>query len=207
MKSGTSLIYKNIHFYRFLMNILYAGNYKKRFSKIIDVIEQEAPKSVLELCFGDTFIAAYCSKKNIVWTGIDINEHFVERATKKGFKAICSDILLPGSFGTNDLCLISGSLYHFNPSQRIDLFQKMLSASKKIIICEPIRNLSDQKGLIGFIARRSANAGKGNEHFRYNEQSLQAVLHELGKILGFTHKVVGVIKKDIIIVIEKNGNS
>ena len=205
MKPGTSIVYKNIFFYRFLMNIIYAGNYKKRFLKIIEVIERESPGSVLELCFGDTFIADYCRRKNILWQGIDINEDFAKRARKKGFDSICSDILLVESFMKNDLCIISGSLYHFNPDQRLKLFHKMLSSSRKVLISEPIINLSEQKGLIGFIARRSANAGKGHEHFRYNKQSLKTALDELSNYFNFTYKIVGFIKKDIIILLEKNG--
>jgi hypothetical protein len=207
MKTKTSLVYKNIFFYRFLMNALYLGNYKNRFLKIIEVIEQESPNSIVELCFGDTFIAAYCHKKNIAWRGIDINAGFVERAQEKGYDAVCDDILLLDSFRKNELCIISGSLYHFNPSQRLTLFQKMFSSSKKILISEPIRNLSDQKGFIGSLARRSANAGKGHESFRYNEQSLKAVLNELSRVLNFTFNIVGFIEKDIIILLEKNGTS
>ena len=207
MKTGTSLVYKNIYVYRLLMNLLYLGSYRKRFLKIIEVIEQESPKSILELCFGDTYIAAYCGKKNIVWQGIDINKSFVKRAVMKGFESVCKDILEVGSFAKNDLCIIGGSLYHFNPDQRIDLFQKMFSSAEKIIISEPIRNLSDQKGLLGFIARRSANAGKGQEHFRYNEQSLRFVLDELGKSVGCSYKVVGFGQKDMIILLKRNGTS
>ena len=207
MSSETSIIYKNIFFYRFLMNVIYVGNYKNRFLKITEVIEQEAPKSVLELCFGDTIIAEYCQRKNILWQGIDINENFVKGAQKKGFDSVCKDILLLDSFVKNDLCIISGSLYHFNPEQRLKLFQKMFSSSQKVLISEPISNLSDQKGLIGFIARRAANAGKGDEHFRYNEQSLKATLDELSKHFNFTYKIVGYIKKDMILLLEKNGTS
>jgi hypothetical protein len=81
----------------------------------------------------------------------------------------------------------------------------MLSSSRKVLISEPIINLSEQKGLIGFIARRSANAGKGHEHFRYNKQSLKTALDELSNYFNFTYKIVGFIKKDIIILLEKNG--
>src|SRR5579872_6367027 len=199
MASGTSLVYKNIYFYRFLMNLIYAGNYKERFKKIIEVIDGIAPRSILELCFGDTFIAAYCKKKDISWQGIDINENFVKRAKRMGYSAICKDVLLADPFIKNDLCIISGSMYHFDPVQRIVLLKKILASSEKVIISEPIVNLASQKGIIGFIARRSANAGKGQESFRYNEKSLKSALDELGREFDFSYKIVGFIKKDIII--------
>lgn len=204
MSSDTSLVYKNIFVYRTLMNVIYGGKYKARFQKIIEVIERLKPKSVLELCFGDTIIADYCKNKNIVWEGYDINQNFVQRATHLGYNAKCQDILMPKSFEKNDLCIISGSLYHFKPDERLQLLKKILASSSRLLISEPVINLSDQKGLIGYVARRSANAGKGNENFRYNEQSLKAALDELGLTLNFRYTVVGFIKKDLLILVEKN---
>ena len=186
------------------MSIIYVGNYKNRFLKIIQVIKEQTPKTVLELCFGDTFIADYCYKNSISWQGIDINGNFVKRARKKGFDSICSDILLVDSFIKNDMCIISGSLYHFNPEQRVNLFQKMFSSTNKILISEPINNLSENKGLVGYIAKRSANAGNGHTYFRYNKQSLKTVLDELSVYFSFTYKIIGFVKKDMIVLIEKN---
>jgi hypothetical protein len=205
MALETSLVYKNIYFYRFLMNLIYAGSYKKRFAKIIEVIDRIAPKSILELCFGDIVIADYCKKREIFWEGIDINENFVKYAKQKGYNVHCQDVSGTNSFVKTDLCLISGSLYHFNPQQRIILFSKILSSATKVLISEPVINLSERKGFIGFIARRSANAGKGRESFRFNELSLKSALDELGSQYHFNYKTVGFIKKDLIVLIEKNG--
>jgi hypothetical protein len=187
------------------MNLIYGGNYYARFKKIIELIENEKPASILELCFGDTVIANYCKEKNIAWHGIDINNTFVEHAQTKGYKAIYGDILSSTSFIKSDICLISGSLYHFNDEQRIQLFKKIFEATDTFIISEPVNNLSSRKGLIGFIARRSANAGKGHEHFRFNEQTFIAMLEEYKKQISFQYTIAGYVKKDIIVVLKKNG--
>ena len=82
MTKKTSIVYSHIFIYRMLMNVIYTGSYKKRFDAIMKCIATYKPGTVLELCFGDTIIANYCKQKNINWFGIDINETFVNRATK-----------------------------------------------------------------------------------------------------------------------------
>ena len=82
----------------------------------------------------------------------------------------------------------------------------MLETSNTLIISEPIKNFSERDSWIGAIAKRSANAGKGDEHFRYNETTLPEMLKEESKKLNFSFKIIDFYKKDSIIVIEKNGN-
>jgi hypothetical protein len=200
-----SLIYRSIWLYRLLMNILYSLGYAKRFGKVISVIEQYKPASILELCFGDIYIAQYCKENNIKWTGIDVNNAFVNRAKERGFDASCIDLLKEDELPKAEVCVIIGSLYHFHDQTHL-LLGRMLKASKIIVISEPVKNLSEQNNWIGYIAKKSANAGKGNEHFRFNEYSLQEMLKREGKFLNFTFKTIDYYKKDIIIVIEKNGS-
>jgi len=201
-----SLIYRNIWLYRMLMNILYTSGYKQRFEKVIGIIDHYKLKSVLELCFGDIYIAEYCKINDIEWTGIDLNQEFVDQAKRKGFNAKAADLLSMDILPKADACVIIGSLYHFHNNAHFVL-SKMLKASDKIIISEPVKNLSDQNNLLGRIARRSANAGKGNEQFRYNESTLQQLLEEESKKLNFSFKIVDSYKKDSIITIEKNGSN
>lgn len=207
MSDQTSIIYKNIFFYRALMNLIYTGSYRERFEKIIETIEKEKPKSVTELCFGDTVIAAWCRSKNISWHGVDINENFVARAIKNGFSAERKDIALIEHMPAGDLFIISGSLYHFNVVQRKNIFEKIFAVADRLIISEPVSNLSSKKGVIGFLARRSANAGKGEEQFRFNPETFIEMLDELKPVLNFTYTRLGYVKKDILVLLKKNGSS
>lgn len=204
--SKVSLIYRNVWLYRLMMNVLYTSGYKQRFEQVERVIENYKPKSVLELCFGDIFIAEYCKSKNISWVGIDSNTNFVSYAKRKGFDGRCIDLLSLSKLPKADVCIIIGSLYHFHNDVNLFL-SRMLEMSDTLIISEPIKNLSDQKGLIGWIAKKSANAGKGDEHFRYNQVTLIEMLNKEAQQLNFNFKVISFYKKDIIIVIEKNGNN
>ncbi len=206
MSQETSLVYKNIGIYRMVMNVLYTGSYKKRFQLICDAIEKEKPQQVLELCFGDIVVADYCKSKSIQWQGYDLNTNFVEHALKNGFNAKCQDLLAVDEFPINDVTLISGSLYHFTNEQLAQLLKKIVHSTSKLIISEPIINLSDSKGILGYIARRQANAGKGNERFRYNKETFTKKMEEVSKEFNLTLEVLGFIKKDMVIMLRKNGN-
>lgn len=181
------------------MNVLYKGNYYKRFESVCKLI---SGKNVVELCFGDTLIAGYCKQNEIRWTGIDINTDFVKNAQKKGFNAELSDIKLLDEFPTADTLIISGSLYHFH-SDLETLFKKALSSSAYIIISEPVINLSNRKGFIGKLAQGSATIEKQKQHFRFTELTLLKTLESLSESLKFNYKVVERFDKDLIIVITK----
>lgn len=195
-----SLIYRNIFWYRLIMSILYLGGYKKRYKLLFQNIKTD--KSVLELCFGDILLAEFCKKHNISWTGLDINSGFVNRAKGKGFNATQCDIAETDFFPKADICFMSGSLYHFADNAD-DIFRKMLEASERIIISEPVKNISESKGLLGYIAKRSANSGKKHEIFRFNEILLMKLLEKEKSNFGFNYRVIERYKKDLIIEITK----
>lgn len=194
-----SFIYTNIRIYRFVMNLLYTGSYYKRFAAVCRLI---SGKKVTELCFGDTVIATYCLKNGIGWTGYDINPDFVKRAAVKGFDVHPGNIKSMKQFEKADVCIIAGSLYHFH-TETDTLFEKMLSCAPKILLSEPVLNLSDRKGIIGKLARASADVNGAEQSFRYTEKTLVKELERLAKKMGFTFSIAGRIDKDMIIVIDK----
>jgi len=180
------------------MNLLYFGKYKYRFRHIYKYINNTT--SILELCFGDVYTASFCKKNNINWIGIDIYKNFVEKAKKMGYNAIEKNINEISVFPKSQLCLIMGSLYHFNYNLSL-LLEKILASSNKIIISEPIINLSNKKGIIGFLAKKSANAGNGNENYRYTETTLLDELNKFKDKLSYSFNVLERYNKDIIIEI------
>lgn len=181
------------------MSLLYKGNYYKRFEP---VLRQISGKRVTEICFGDTVIAEYCKKESIDWKGIDINEVFVTNALEKGLSAERNDILSIAKLPQADTCIICGSLYHFNISLE-SLFIKMLESAPLIIISEPVLNLSNNKGIIGKLAKASASVDGKKQAFRFTEQTLLEALTQLSKKLHFEFEVVDRFDKDLIIVIKK----
>ena len=181
------------------MNLLYKGNYSKRFEHIFPFI---SGKNVTEICFGDIAIAGYCRKNGINWAGIDINENFVKNAQKYGFNASMGNVHTMANFPKGDVCIIAGSLYHFH-EDRETLFMKMLDCGPIIIISEPVINLSNNKGIIGKLAKASATINGKKQLFRYTTASLTAELNLLSRKLNFNYKIIGQFYKDLIIVITK----
>ena len=141
--SNVSLIYRNVWMYRLLMNVLYTSGYRQRFERVTKVIATYKPNSILELCFGDIYIAEYCKSNNISWIGIDSNTNFVNQAKRKGFDGRCIDLLSLSELPKADTCIMIGSLYHFHKDIHL-LLSRMLETSNTLIISEPIKNLSDQ---------------------------------------------------------------
>ncbi len=195
----TSLIYRNIFFYRFLMNILYKGKYQKRFEILFPLI---LGNKVTELCFGDIFIAKHCLQNKIEWTGIEVNEKFVSRAIAKGYAAQLNDIEQMVKFPTADTCIIMGSLYHFNENLS-NLFPKLLDCAPIIIISEPILNLSNKGGLIGKLAKISATVNGQEQNFRFTRSQLIETLSNLTAKFKFQFKIIDEFEKDIIILITR----
>lgn len=181
------------------MSLLYRGNYYQRFDPVFKHI---TGKKVTELCFGDTIIAEHCKKNGIAWNGIDINEDFVKNALKKGFTAEQQDLERNNTLPQADTCIICGSLYHFHKDQE-SLFRKMLDCANRVIISEPVINLSNNKGIIGKLAKASANVNGKTQAFRYTEKILLEKIEELSKKLIFKYTVEQQFKKDLIIVIKK----
>ena len=194
-----SFIYTNIRIYRFVMSLLYAGNYYRRFAAICRLI---SGKKVTELCFGDTVIAGYCRKHGIGWTGYDINPNFIKRAAVKGFDVHPGNIKVMKSFAKADVCILAGSLYHFHEDPNA-LFEKMLLCAPKLILSEPVINLSGRNGIIGKLAKASAGVNGAAQAFRYTEQTLLNELERLAEKMNFTFSIAGRIDKDLIIIIDK----
>lgn len=194
-----SLVYRNIFIYRLVMNVLYLGKYAKRFDPVISEIRR-LPRGtpVLELCFGDIYVADFCKKNGYPWTGLDINDDFVEMARKAGFDARITDVIAAEQLPTAGACVMMGSLYHFHRNTE-DLLGKMLQAADLVIISEPVLNLSARNGVIGWFAKKGANAGKGDEHFRYNRTSFRSMLEENSAKLGFRIEEVDDRGKDLVV--------
>jgi hypothetical protein len=198
-----SLIYRHVLIYRFIMNLLYLSGYRKRFTPIIEQIKNKPLHArILELCFGDIYIAKYCKNAHYRWKGLDLNKQFVQFAQKSGFDAEVSDITTIRAFPPADMCIMIGSFYHFHQDS-FAMLDKMFKSSNTILISEPVLNLSASRGFIGFLARRAANTGKGREEFRYDKLSFLKMLEENSNMLNYQIELLQDHGKDLIVKLIK----
>ena len=182
------------------MNVLYLGRYRRRFQDINSVMAPD-DRQIIELCFGDIYIAEYCKKSLRQWTGYDINDVFVNYALERGHNAVNADILSLKKLPYADVLVFAGSLYHFNENLH-HLWQLMTSCATKIILSEPIKNITSAKNFIGKIGARASAVRNGAEAFRFERDSLIQMLDCFQEIYNFTYEIVSE-KKDILIVINE----
>lgn len=182
------------------MNLLYAGRYRNRFTDIIRLMGPD-DKTVVELCFGDVFIADYCKETGRNWIGYDINGAFVDFARKKGHPAQCRDILSIESLPCADVLIFAGSLYHFSGSMD-RIWRLMTAASPKILLSEPVHNITSQKNIIGAIGARATTVRNGAEAFRFDRDSFVQMLEAYRKSYGFTYHIISE-KKDMLVSIHE----
>ena len=200
MKKTVSWIYKRIWIYRLIMSFLYLGRYRQRFQDIINVMAPE-DRQIIELCFGDIYIAEFCKKSLRRWTGYDINDVFVNYALERGHNAVSADILSLKKLPQADVLIFAGSLYHFNENLH-HIWQLMTSCATKIILSEPIKNITSIKNFIGKIGARASAVRNGAEAFRFERDSLIEMLDYFQETYNFTYEIVSE-KKDILIIINE----
>lgn len=183
------------------MNLICLGGYRKRFQDIVELLE-EKDKNILELCFGDIYVAEHCKITGRNWLGLDLNLSFVEFAENNGFNAERKDLMKIKRLPDADVCIMIGSIYHFAKDNCETIMSKMLTSSKKIIISEPVLTWSNRSGLIGAIAKKSANVGKGEETFRFNKRSFLSMLESLSRKFNFNYQIKRERGFDLIAVIQ-----
>jgi len=196
---SVSIIYSSIRLYRVVMGVLYRGRYRERFDPVINLIQ--APDScVLELCFGDGVVAEACRQRGVKWIGLDASPAFVAHALRGGYDARHADLLNSEPLPTCDLCVMMGSLYHFE-SCLSDLFTRIKRISKRFVISEPIQNWTACSGIRRFLAIALTRAGNRAQAFRFTEATLLQALDRLSREVGFEYHVVGVSRDMIVEVI------
>ena len=191
-----SIIYRNLWLYRLVMNLLYRGRYEERFRQMCLLI-RETEGTVLELCFGDVSVAAYCRQKGKRWIGLDASEEFVAYAAARGFDARKANLLRIDALPTCDVCIMMGSLYHFK-AHLSEFLPRIKGASSRLLLSEPVRNWTHAQGLLKGLAKVLTRTDEQAETFRFTEASLKQTLDELRSVVGFNYRVVSVARDMIV---------
>lgn len=168
----TSIIYKNTPLYELAMLVLYGRHYPSRYRAIADMIPADA--SVVDLCCGPALLFdRHLRRKRVRYTGLDVNEGFIERLIRKGGSGQVWDLRKDDPLPRADFVLMQASLYHFLPDARPIVERMIKAARRKVIIAEPIRNLTTSDSpLLAMIGRVFTKTGLGEQPRRFTEESL-----------------------------------
>ena len=175
--SSTSVIYRSATGYELLMRALYGRHYEDRMQAVADQVPDGA--TVVELCCGPgTLYTRHLRDRASGYIGLDVNQAFVSKLRGQGVDARVMDladpdVALPGA----DVAIIQASLYHFLPDAGSLVDRMLAAAQERVVVAEPIRNLSSSRlPGIGLLGRRAADPGVGGHEQRFTEASLDQLM-------------------------------
>ena len=189
---GIGLAYWHPSTYRFIERVLYGRSYRRHYEALGKEIGN---LNVLELCCGDCQIIDYL--RGNAYQGIDINSRFVNHARKRGLNVSLQDVLV-SEIPESECVLIHNSLYQFYPYHEKLINRALESAQKKLIISEPVINLSSSKSrIVSFIAKRVTRVGKDSSGKRFNYREMEEIFskYHAYKIEFLGRNLMGVILK------------
>ncbi len=211
----TSLVYRSARGYELLMRVLYARHYAARMRLVAEQVPTGS--SVLELCCGPgTMYLRHLRGRTSAYVGLDVNDRFVTRLRNQGVDARKVDLssrpgrgglpkadvaarlpeadvaIMPASLSRlpeADVAIMQASLYHFIPNAGRIVAEMLAVANYRVIISEPIRNLttSSLPG-VALLGSRAANPGVGAHAERFTEATLdqQMAPHRERILCSFT---------------------
>jgi SAM-dependent methyltransferase len=162
------------------MRLLYGRYYEDRYIALAKLIP--AGSSVLDLCCGPGVLyTRYLKGKSASYVGLDINERFIEGLKSQGGTGIVMDLRDDKPLPKADYIVMQASLYHFIPNESRIVARMLKSASRRVIIAEPIQNLtSSSNPLLALAGRLFTNPGSGDQPHRFTESDLDQLISGLG---------------------------
>jgi hypothetical protein len=172
-----SVIYRSPLLYHFVMRALHGRHFRDRYLAVSAEVPDGA--EVVELCAGDAWLYRhYLKPKNVKYLGLDNSPQFVQAAKAEGL-----DIRIHDAFKdpvpTADVIIMQASLHLFHEDVKSVVGRMLDAARQKVIIAEPIRNMSDSPNpLAAWIGRKMTTPhGSGANHtHRYNPETFKALM-------------------------------
>jgi len=184
MAAVSSLIYKHRSIYHILMRVLYGGHFRARYSAIAEEVPPGA--AVLDVCAGDGYLYLRCLRaRQVSYRALDISPELVRWMKRHGIEAYRFDVwrdALPAA----DVVIMQASLYQFLPDAA-RVIEKLLDAAReRVIIAEPIRNLSSSNNpLVRLIAKRMTRPGEGDGQYEAHRFTSASLLDTFNRFPAF----------------------
>ncbi len=176
MSQHSSLIYSHQNVYQLVMRLLYGRHFRARYETL--AAEIPAGAKVVDLCAGDAYLYRhFLRQKGVDYLGLELSPQFVAAGQAQGVPMREFNVWndkIPAA----EVVIMQASLYQFLPNTDA-VVQKMLAAARsKVIIAEPIRNLSEEDGWLGKISRAMTKPRAEDGAYsgrRFNETSLRGL--------------------------------
>jgi trans-aconitate methyltransferase len=184
------LIYSHPLIYQLFMRLIYGKEYDARLKTIADLIEPGW--SVLDICCGDCRLKKFM-EPNCEYLGLDVNPRFVEWAKKSGTNAKSADVRT-SSWPTVDCVVLIASLYHFIPKHSEIILKALATAKKRVILSEPVNNLSQKSRMLSWLSSHLADPGTTWSNERFDNKKLLSFLQDSScdKILQNGREIIGI---------------
>jgi trans-aconitate methyltransferase len=186
--------------YSIAMRIAYGKEYRERY----EMISRQFPEAahVLELCSGDLRLHDVLERRGLLlsYRGVDLAPAAIERAHARGLDVVQGDVRAVMRLPSADVVIMQASLYQFH-EEAVALLRRMWqSASRQMIIAEPVKNVS-QSGYR--FARRlalllSRTTDGRNIAFRYTEPLLRAAYAAAG--VPIHHVAYTTLGREVVVV-------
>ena len=192
MPDAPSLIYRSAAGYELVMRALYGRHYRARLRAVADQVPSGS--SVLELCPGPgALYRRHLRGRVSAYTGVEVNAGFADHLRRLGATVVQRDLTAPGPLPEADVAIIQASLYHFLPAADTIVQQMLTAARQRVIIAEPIRNLSSSRlGWLAALGRHGTDPGAGDGHEqRFDEGSLDRLMAAYGDVTTAAFTIPG----------------
>lgn len=182
--------------YRAAMKAVYGDCFDRRYKLIADEIPDNS--RVDDFCCGDAKLYFnYLRPKNIQYRGFDLNPVFVRWLKRRSIEAFTFD-LKTDSVPPGQILVLQASLYQFIPNQRKILDKLFSSGHDKIIIAEPVANLSQsQNRFIRGLARWATEKEKNTSSKRFNREQVLDLFKQYSacRVIEAGRELIGVFER------------
>jgi hypothetical protein len=155
-----SWLYSHRIAYGVLMRLLYGRHLSARLAAVS--AEVPAGCHVIDVCSGDgRLYREYLRHMRVRYEALDLSPQLVRWMSERGIDARTFDVrseALPSA----DVIVMLSSLYQFQPDAASVVERMVEAARMRVIITEPVRNLSESRNpMLRFVARRLTETREG----------------------------------------------
>jgi trans-aconitate methyltransferase len=171
------VLYSSRTAYHIAMRLLYGRHFNERYAAIAAHIPTGS--AVVDVCAGDCYLyLSFLRDKSVSYIGLDISPALVRWAQQRGVQARVFNLWQDDPPG-GDVLVMQASLYQFAPQAQRVVERLLAAARDRVIIAEPIRNLSasSHRALAALSRRLTAPApdAHGYSGQRFDRASLIAL--------------------------------